>query len=599
MSSYPGSSLLDNLIPAPGLLEEDHVDLAAAPAEVWQRVRHGELATSPVVRALFALRTLPDRVRGRGEGEGAGSLRLDQMISTPEQPGFGILAEDAGREVCVGAIGKVWEPNIPFVHVGDAAAFASFDRPGYVKVAWALRVAPRGNADARCTVEVRVAATDEESWHRFQRYFRLIGPGSRFIRKSLLQALASEVGSPGARYRKRPLPGDELLPDAAGEFTHGVDIEASPEDIWPWLVQMGCGRAGFYSIDWLDNAGIRSAREIHADLQEVSPGDVIPAAPGSEEGFEVLRVEQPSVLLLGGLFDRSAGCQLPFVAPRPDRYWHMTWAFVLEPLDERTTRLHVRARGAFPPRERLHAAWIRPVHHLMERSQLRHLKARAEGRLRQDDVRDVAAGAGGAALMALSLLTPFLRGRRNHWGLGREEAERVLSGDELVDEPRWSWTHGVEIDAPPEAVWPWVAQIGADRGGFYSYQWLENLVGVKVRNAETIHPEWQVKEGDGLLLHPRVPPLPIVQVEPGRLMLAHAADDERARREGRPWVEATWLFLVEELGNGRSRVISRYRAACSDDLATRLSFGPTLLEPIGFAMDRRMLLGIKERAERR
>jgi hypothetical protein len=64
------------------------------------------------------------------------------------------------------------------------------------------------------------------------------------------------------------------------------------------------------------------------------------------------------------------------------------------------------------------------------------------------------------------------------------------------------------------------------------------------------------------------------------------------------WVEVTWLFLVEPLGQERCRVISRYRCATSDDFATRLQFGPTLVEPVSFAMDRRMLQGIKARAER-
>lgn len=106
-----------------------------------------------------------------------------------------------------------------------------------------------------------------------------------------------------------------------------------------------------------------------------------------------------------------------------------------------------------------------------------------------------------------------------------------------------SGTHGVEIDAPAAAVWPWIAQIGADKGGFYSYQWLENLAGCDVRNAERVHPEWEVKVGDGLRLHPEMPAIPVV------------------------------------------------------DVATRLAYG-VAIEPIGFAMDRRMLLGVKERAER-
>jgi hypothetical protein len=166
-----------------------------------------------------------------------------------------------------------------------------------------------------------------------------------------------------------------------------------------------------------------------------------------------------------------------------------------------------------------------------------------------------------------------------------------------VPAPRWSWTHGIEVDAPPERVWPWVAQVGADRGGFYSYEWLENLIGCRLRNADAIHPEWEVREGDGLLLHPKQPALAVVEVAPGRHFVAHAARDQRACAAGEPWVAASWLFLVEPLGQGRSRVISRYRCATSDHPATRAAFGAALIEPIGFAMDRRMLLGIRERAE--
>jgi hypothetical protein len=191
-----------------------------------------------------------------------------------------------------------------------------------------------------------------------------------------------------------------------------------------------------------------------------------------------------------------------------------------------------------------------------------------------------------------------MRRSRNHWGVDERMAARTFPGDALVATPRWSWTHGIDIDAPAEAVWPWVAQLGAKRGGFYSYQWLENLVGCELRNAETIHPEWEVREGDWLALHPRLAPLPVVSVERGRHFVAHAAADENARAKGKPWIEATWLFAIEPRGPHGCRFISRYRADSSDDVATRLSFGPTLMEPIGFAMDRRMLLGVKERAER-
>jgi hypothetical protein len=212
--------------------------------------------------------------------------------------------------------------------------------------------------------------------------------------------------------------------------------------------------------------------------------------------------------------------------------------------------------------------------------------------------RDVIEGVGGLGIMAASRVTPCLRARRNRWGLDRACAGRTLAGDALVAEPRWSWTHGIEIDAPAEAVWPWVAQVGADRGGFYSYQWLQNLAGCRVRNANAVQPRWAVKDGDGLVLHPKMPPMRVVMVEPDRSFVAFGAPDDAARRDGRPWIAASWLFLVEPLGAERCRFVSRYRCATSDDLGTRLRFGPAITEPIGFAMDRRMLLGVKQRAER-
>ncbi|HEX8953409.1 MAG TPA: hypothetical protein VF945_16250 [Polyangia bacterium] len=588
-------SALDRLVPTPRLVEVDHVDVDAPPAVVWERVRHGDLGRSALVRALFAIRELPAMLTHRERP--SFSLRIDDFAAPSDKPGFRVLVDDPPRELAVGAIGKVWQPDILFVEVARADEFAAFGLPDFAKVAWAVRIAPRGDAGARVELEVRVDATDEDAWQKFRSYFRLIGPGSRFIRHSVLADLASEFGKPAAHERERPLDGDDLLPDARGQLTHAIDIAAPPAAIWPWLLQMGCGRAGFYSIDLFDNAGVRSAREVHPELAALAVGDVIAATPDGSDGFEVLRIAHERTLVLGGLYDVDGKRQLRFAAPRPPRYWQVSWAFVLEPLDAHTTRLHARARGAFSPSERLHAAWIRPVHWLMQTAQLRHLAARAEGRLAKDDWHDVLEGVGGAGLIALALLTPFLRGARTHWGLEPKLAARALPGDALVAEPRWGWTHGIEVAAPAAEVWRWVAQIGADRAGFYSYQWLENLAGCELRNAETVHPEWQHRAGDAFYLHPKMPPMTVVELSPGRHFVAHAGDPD-ARAAGRPWVEASWLFLVEPLGIDRCRFVSRYRAASSDDLATRLSFGPALNEPIGFAMDRRMLLGVKARAER-
>jgi hypothetical protein len=200
--------------------------------------------------------------------------------------------------------------------------------------------------------------------------------------------------------------------------------------------------------------------------------------------------------------------------------------------------------------------------------------------------------------MVTALLTPFLRGARSAWGVSDSEAGASRPGDALVPVPLWSWTHGIEVAASAELVWQWVAQIGADRGGFYSYQWLENLVGCSLRNADSVHPAWELEAGDSLLLHPRLPPLRVVELERGRHFVAHAAHDAAARAAGKPWAAVSWLLQIEPRAEARCKLFTRYRVACSTDLVTRLSMGPTLLEPIGFAMDRRMLLGIKHHAER-
>ena len=584
---------LDLVLPTPRKLELSSVELALPPEEAWQLVRHGDLARSSLVKALFSLRTLPSRFTGTVENV---ELRLDAIASSPAHPGFRILV-DAPREVVVGAIGKVWQLDIPFVHVQDAAAYAAFAEAGWVKVAWALRVLPWGERDSRIEIEVRVDATDDVSWRHFERYWLLIGPGSHFIRRTLFAALAREHGTPESRQDERPLPGDALLPDATGQLTHGITMNAPPERVWPWLVQMGGGRAGFYSLDTLDNAGVPSAREIHPGLQALEVGQVIPATPEGEDGFEVLAIEPARTLVLGGLFDPSAKKQLPFASPRPAHFWHVTWAFTLEPLDGGHTRLHVRARVAFSSDQRLHAAWITPVHGLMETAQLHNLKRRAEGKAR-DGWRDVAEGLGGAAIMAAAMVTPFLRHGQRRWGVDEAAAARHYPGDERVPAPHSHWTHGIDIDAPAATVWPWIAQIGADKGGFYSYQWLENVAGCDVKNAERVHPEWEVKVGDGLKLHPEMSPIAVVEVERGRHWLAFGAADPAAKAAGRGWVETSWLFFLEPLGPSRCRFISRYRTATSDDLSMKLAYG-VAIEPIGFAMDRRMLLGVKERAERR
>ncbi|HEV8240143.1 MAG TPA: hypothetical protein VGS57_12310 [Thermoanaerobaculia bacterium] len=370
MSPAPATAL-DRLIPAPRLVEIDRIDLDAPPAQVWERVRHGELAPSPWIRALFAIRT-----RGRAQA----ALRIDDLVSSSEKPGFQLLVDEPPHELAVGAIGKVWKPDIPFVHVTGAAEFAAFARDGFAKVAWSIRLTPH-HRGTHLELEVRVDTTDEASWPAFRRYFLLIGIGSRFIRRLLLHEIARDLGTLHVD-EDRLLPGDELLPGNTEEIpqlTHSIDVAATPETIWPWLVQMGCRRAGWYSYDLLDNGGVPSAREIHPELQLLAVGDVLPSTPISKDGFEVLRMEPPHLLVLGGLYDADLGDQLAFASEPPRRFWQITWAFVVEPLDQRSSRLTVRVRALSRPAKGLFA--IRLLHHFMEKEQLRQLAARAEGRV--------------------------------------------------------------------------------------------------------------------------------------------------------------------------------------------------------------------------
>ena len=367
-------SSLDRFIPNPRLRQIDHVDVGAPLEKTWQAVRHIDLARSPLVAALFSLRALPDRLRGRNASAQHMSL---EDISSPES-GFRILEERPGFSIALGAIGKVWRPHIDFLEV-TADRFASFHEPGWVKVAWELRCEARGTGVTRIIVEVRVIATDAFSWRRFSDYFRIIGPFSHFIRRHMLSLVQRDLGAPEQWERSQPLAGDDLLPDAAGDATLGVTIAAAPAAIWPWLVQMGCRRAGWYSIDALDNAGVPSTREIVPELQAIRLGDIVPATPRGDAGFEVLLLDPPRALVLGGLYDLADGRQLRFSAPRPQRYWHVTWAFVLEPLQDARTRLHVRARAAFDTHGLNIRALVSPlIHHVMENAQLRNLRERVE-----------------------------------------------------------------------------------------------------------------------------------------------------------------------------------------------------------------------------
>ncbi|RBY80803.1 SRPBCC family protein [Blastococcus sp. TF02A-26] len=207
-------------------------------------------------------------------------------------------------------------------------------------------------------------------------------------------------------------------------------------------------------------------------------------------------------------------------------------------------------------------------------------------------IRALAATAG-----TVALADQLLHATRD-WGATRGEATRVLPGDELVPGSVEQTTLAVTVEAPPEAVWPWLVQIGRGRGGMYSYDRLENLIGLDIHSTDEIREEWQhLAPGDRVEVVPAgygpIPQgysFPVAQVLPGRALVLRQAPPEH------PW-NAVWSFHLVPHGPGRSRLLSRSIARRPSGIGLRLA--NRVMEPVTLVMTRRMLHGIKHRAERR
>ncbi len=204
----------------------------------------------------------------------------------------------------------------------------------------------------------------------------------------------------------------------------------------------------------------------------------------------------------------------------------------------------------------------------------------------------------GVALMVGHLVaTPVIGRERLRWGTRGTEATDPLPGDALVPVPKWSHTLGVAVDAPPEVVWPWIAQIGQGRGGFYTYQTLENLAGCQITNTITILPEHQHPAvGDAIYLFPDGPPLRIEIVDPPHALVLFGSPADVGAEDF--WGRSTWQFVINPGRAGGSRLLLRYRYDHGPDWKSRLVFGRFPLEVISFVMSRKMLLEIKRLAER-
>lgn len=192
------------------------------------------------------------------------------------------------------------------------------------------------------------------------------------------------------------------------------------------------------------------------------------------------------------------------------------------------------------------------------------------------------------------VLAPWRRSWRRRWGARPAEPDPSLPGEDLVPDPAWDYTHAVTIAASPEEVWPWVVQIGQARGGFYSFERLENILGCRIANSDAILPGHQVLTvGDHVRLHARAPGLRVAAVEAGRALVLHGSPGDTSSKG----TETIWAFHLADEGPGRCRFVERGKYAHSESLSDRLLFSTVLLEPISFVMSREMLLGIKERAE--
>lgn len=186
------------------------------------------------------------------------------------------------------------------------------------------------------------------------------------------------------------------------------------------------------------------------------------------------------------------------------------------------------------------------------------------------------------------------------WGATHEEREGPLPGDDLIDGSAAQLTRAITIDAPAEQVWPWVVQLGADRGGFYSYDWLENLLGLGIHSADAVVPNWQIRAVGDLVGASAAGDFGwyVMAIEPDRALVMKLADVQAgrpSRREEPPFMEFTWSFVLEPQRDRSTRLLVRERVAFGKPVA-RFAYSPVGV--VSFVMTRKMLLGIKERAER-
>ena len=179
-------TLLDRFMPECEVLEQ-HQTRVAAPADVtYAAAREMSLSGSALVRAIFRGREL--LMHASPTEERSPQSLIDEVLSL----GWGVLAQDSGREIVLGAVTQPWKSYVKFRAL-PADEFAAFDEPGFAKIAWTIRAEPLGPATSRFYTETRVATTDVDARKRFRRYWTLVSPGVRLIRREILRLVREDA----------------------------------------------------------------------------------------------------------------------------------------------------------------------------------------------------------------------------------------------------------------------------------------------------------------------------------------------------------------------------------------------------------------------
>jgi len=209
----------------------------------------------------------------------------------------------------------------------------------------------------------------------------------------------------------------------------------------------------------------------------------------------------------------------------------------------------------------------------------------------------------GGSFIFVLLLLPFLKPKYQKWGSTEEELQRELPGDELVKDVKGWYNHAITINAAPSDVWPWIMQLGQNKGGFYSYELLENIASSNIHNTDYIVPEFQdTVLGDKVAISPKAAPYIVAAIEPGQVFVlqlrvniqTQETVDNTQPLPGK-YQDSSWVLFLEETAEGTTRLISRSRNDWNQSKTNIFFYG--IFGVISQAMNRKMLKGIKKRAE--